>query len=55
MQEDNSKGLQWAAALLAREINNNLYGSVTFKMEKGKITSAKTEIMEKPTLNLTEN
>lgn len=47
--------LRWASNLLAREVQDELYGSVTFTMQKGKVISSRVERTEKPSLDGSES
>jgi len=40
--------LAWAYNILQRESDAGLYGAITFRLESGRITIAKTEKSEKP-------
>ncbi len=43
--------LRWAANILAREAQSQLFGSVTFSFQQGRIITVKTERTEKPILD----
>jgi len=40
--------LAWAASIINREMNHKSYGSVTVRMEAGRIVQVKTENSEVP-------
>jgi hypothetical protein len=46
----NNQLLTWATNILAKHLLDNFYGSVTFRIEAGKIINSKTEYTEKPVL-----
>lgn len=43
--------IRWAGNIIAKHLLNNFYGSITFRIEAGKIITCKTEYTEKPTLD----
>lgn len=47
---DNTEKLKWALEILHREQNNELYGTIAFKMEKGNLICVKIEKTEKPSV-----
>lgn len=47
--------LRWAMNVVAREAQSELYGTVTFTMNKGRIITVRTERTEKPALDVPES
>lgn len=43
--------VRWATSVIAKHLLNNFYGTISFRIEAGKIIHSKIEYTEKPTID----